>query len=141
MQRWVARLVREPIDVAALVREVEHPGCGAIATFVGVVRAERRDDAQLAALDYSAYEPMALSEMERIAAAAAAAHEIHAIRVVHRLGRMEIGEASVALVVSAPHRAAAFDACRAIIERLKVSVPIFKRECWSDESSTWVDPL
>jgi len=141
-QRAAVRLVREPIDVAALVREVADATVGAVATFVGVVRRGIGPGGQpLVALEYTAYEPMALAEMERLAQEALRQYELHAVRVVHRLGRLNIGEASVAVVVSAPHRAAAFDACREIIERLKVQVPIFKREIWSGGAATWVNSI
>jgi len=137
-----ARLTREPIDLAALTRAVEDAGIGAIATFVGVVRAERDADGRpLAALEYSAHESMALAELERLCADALERFEVHGIQVAHRLGRLEIGAASVAIVVSAPHRAAALDACRALIEQLKAAVPIFKKELWQGGPDHWVDGI
>ncbi len=138
----VARLTREPIDVPELCREVEHERIGAVATFVGVVRAESSETGQpLEALEYSAYQSMALREMQRLCDEALATHALHAVRLVHRLGVLPIGDASVAVVASAPHRAAAFDACRWLIEELKKSVPIFKRELWQGGGSKWVDAI
>jgi molybdopterin synthase catalytic subunit len=139
MNQGTTRITRLPIDVAALVREVEHARVGAVATFVGVVRAESRGDGTaLAELEYTAHESMALAEMQRIAAEVAAAHAVNAVSAVHRLGNLKLGEASVAVVVSAPHRAAAFAACREVIEKLKADVPVFKREIWADGAGTWV---
>ena len=135
-------LTRNAIDVSALTREVEAPRVGAISTFIGVVRSENREDgAPLTALEYTAHEPMALAEMRRLSEEIAAAHAISAVRAVHLLGTLTIGEASVAVVVSAPHRAAALAACREIIERLKADAPIFKREIWQDGMATWVNSL
>ncbi|RMF84042.1 MAG: molybdenum cofactor biosynthesis protein MoaE [Planctomycetota bacterium] len=120
--------------------EVEHPESGALLTFAGVVRSETNDAGQpLLALEYTAYEPMALAEMQRIVEQTAAEFDLNGVRFVHRLGTLAVGEASVLAVVSSGHRAAGFDACRALIERLKESVPIFKREIWADGSRTWVE--
>lgn len=137
-----ARLTREPIDVPALLREVGHEQVGALAVFAGVVRAETGPDGRpLAALEYSAYEPMALRCMESLAAEATRRHGLHAVRIVHRLGELRIGEMSVAVVVSSAHRAAAMDACRELIERLKVDAPIFKRELWAGGQTSWVNAV
>lgn len=136
-----ARLVREPIDVATLVKEVEAPAAGAVASFLGVVRSETAPDGRaLTALEYTAYEPMALRHMLHCCERAGASRNLIAVRLVHRLGVLQIGETSVAAVVAAPHRAEAFDACRELIEMLKASVPIFKRELWDRGNPTWVDP-
>lgn len=139
----VAALTHEPIDVAALLAEVGDPGCGAVAAFVGVVRAERHpeDGRELRALEYSSYESMAGADLNRIAREALEQHGLTFVRVIHRLGRLGIGEASVAVVVSSAHRAAAFAGCRVIIEQLKVSTPIFKREIWDGGDATWVDDI
>lgn len=137
-----ARLVREPIDTAALVREVEHASCGAIATFAGIVRHESQPDGRpLEALEYTAFEPMALVEMERICSAVRRRYDMYAAVLVHRLGILGIGEASVVVVVSAAHRAASFDACREIVEALKRDVPIFKKEVWRGGATTWVNGI
>lgn len=138
----VARLVRERISVGDLVREVENPGVGGIATFVGVVRYEANADGRgLKGLEYEAFEPMALSEMSRICETAAEKYTIHKILAVHRLGRLRVGDVSVVVVVSAAHRGDAFDACRFVIDELKKAAPIFKKEVWHDASSTWVDGI
>jgi molybdopterin synthase catalytic subunit len=140
--RALARICRETIDVAGLAAEVGDASCGAIATFVGVVRAETRaDGVRLEALDYSAYEAMAQAELQALSEAMLREFPIFAVRAVHRLGVMGIGESSVALVVSAGHRGAAFDACRELMERIKRDVPIFKREIWQGGERTWVDPV
>lgn len=135
-----AWLTRDPIDLAALLRDVNCPTSGALASFLGVVRAETDTSGRaLAALDYTAYEVMAGEQLERLAREALSEFGLDGVRLVHRLGRLSIGEASVAVVTSAAHRAAAFDACRALIERLKADVPIFKREIWTDGSHSWVE--
>lgn len=138
----LARLTHEPIDTPALVAEVEDVGAGAIMTFLGVVRAEQSESGKpLVALNYHAYEPMALQELQRACDAAVGAHRLIAARVTHRLGRLRLGEASIAIVVSAAHRAEAFEGCRAIIEDVKVSAPIFKQEEWGDGGASWVNPI
>lgn len=135
------RLTREPIDVPALLDEVADPAGGAVGVFLGTVRLEHDADGRpLEALEYSAYEPMALRELERVVSEVAAAVPLLAARVVHRLGTLGIGAVSVAVVVATAHRAASFDACRQIIEQLKVRAPIFKRELWAGGARTWVDP-
>lgn len=134
-------LTREPIDVAEWVARVARPAAGAIALFVGVVRAESNAaHARLEALEYTAYEAMAFDEMLRLIRAAQERHPDARAVLVHRLGVLAVGEASVAAVVSAPHRAEAFELCRALIEELKARVPIFKREHWADGARSWVEP-
>jgi molybdopterin synthase catalytic subunit len=136
-----ARLVREPIDIAALHADVAEAGIGAVATFAGLVREETAADGSLLrALEYTAYEPMARGEMQRVCDAALKDFAVQRVVLVHRLGTLRIGEASVAVVVSAAHRGAALDACRAVIEGLKASVPIFKREVWASGATSWVEP-
>jgi molybdopterin synthase catalytic subunit len=135
-----ARLVREPIDVGALTREVENAGVGAIATFAGVVRYEIGTNGQpLRGLEYGAYDPMALSMMRELCESAAKKHKLHKALLVHRLGSLRIGDTSVAIVVSAPHREEAFDACREMIDGLKSEVPIFKKEIWQNGETSWVN--
>ena len=135
-------LVRTPIDAARLALEVSTPLAGAIATFVGVVRAEAEPNGrQLEALDYSAYEQMACGSMERICVDACNRFEVEFVRAVHRLGRLPIGEASIAVVVSAGHRGPAIDACREIMERIKADTPIFKQEIWEDGGQSWVNSI
>ena len=131
----LVRLVREPIDVAALAGA--SPADGAACLFVGVVRNENQGRAVLR-LEYEAYEEMALPLMEEIAAETGRRYLITDVRLVHRLGRLEIGEASVAVAVSSPHRAEAFAACRFAIDTLKARVPIWKKELYAD-GSAWLD--
>lgn len=131
-------LTTDPIDVAALVVGAR-PGDGAVCLFVGVVRNES-GGRETVAIDYEAYGPMAESEMERIARAVSEEWPGARVRVVHRVGRLAVGEASVAVVATAPHREEAFAACRAAIDRIKKTVPIWKKETHPDGSSEWVDP-
>jgi len=130
-----ARLVRDPIDVASLAGAT--PEDGAVCLFVGVVRNENRGRA-VRRLEYEAYEEMALPLMEEIASETARRHPVTDVRLVHRLGRLEIGEASVAVAVSSPHRTEAFAACRFAIDALKAKVPIWKKEFYAD-GSEWLD--
>jgi len=131
----LVRLVREPIDVAALAGA--SPLDGAVCLFVGVVRNENQGRAVLR-LEYEAYEDMALPLMEEIAAETRRLHPVTDVCLVHRLGRLEIGEASVAVAVASPHRAEAFAACRFAIDTLKARVPIWKKELYAD-GSAWLD--
>ncbi|MEO8349544.1 MAG: molybdenum cofactor biosynthesis protein MoaE [Acidobacteriota bacterium] len=133
-----AHLTSDPIDVAALVNEAR-PGDGALCLFVGVVRNES-DGNETVAIDYEAYGPMAESEMARIAREVSDEWPRARLRVVHRVGRLAVGEASVAIVATAPHRDEAFAACRAAIDRIKKTVPIWKKEIRPDGTSEWVDP-
>ena len=123
------RLVEEPLDLAAAVREVAADEAGAIATFVGTTRARSRGR-DVVRLEYEAYEGMAEAEMERLAAELLARYELTAIAIHHRVGAVEIGEQSVVIAVSAPHRADALAACRDAIDTLKVSVPLWKKEVY-----------
>ena len=129
-----AQLVRGAIDVAALGATT--PADGALCLFLGVVRNEN-DGRPVLHLEYEAYDEMALGMMEDIAAQAAARWPVTEVRVVHRLGRLEIGEASVAVAVASPHRGEAFAACRALIDRIKSRLPIWKRE-HGPEGPYWV---
>ncbi len=130
-------LLYSPIDMAALVRQVRADQDGAIVTFDGFVRNESHRRRTLY-LDYEAYEPMALSKMREIGRLAHEKFPVHRLAIVHRLGRLEIGETSVFIVVSSPHRAAAFDACRFAIDTLKRTVPIWKKEYFAD-GAVWAD--
>jgi len=129
-------VVAGPIDVAGLQGAVRRNSSGAVASFVGVVRDEHQG-VRVHHLVYEAYPPMAQREMRRIAAEARAQWPIDAIALVHRVGRLEIGEASVAIVVAAPHRREALEACAFAIEKLKREVPIWKKE-YSADGAAWV---
>jgi molybdopterin synthase catalytic subunit/molybdopterin converting factor small subunit len=132
-----SRLVVGPIETAAIVSAVKHPEDGALAIFDGIVRNHSRGRRTLY-LDYTAYEPMALRQMEQLAQQALASFAVRDVRIVHRLGRLQIGETSVCIVVASAHRAAAFDACRWLIDTLKKQVPIWKREYFED-GAVWAD--
>jgi molybdopterin synthase catalytic subunit len=132
----VVELSAQPIDVAALEAAVADPGAGATVTFVGTTRRENAGRRVLR-LEYEAYEAMALSEMRKLAAEAGARFPITRIAIRHRLGLVNVGEASVAIAVSAPHRSAAFAACRFAIDRLKETVPIWKKEHFAG-GEVWV---
>ena len=127
--------MREPIALAALQGTTAQDG--ALAFFVGVVRNENSGRPVLC-LEYEAYEEMALSEMQAIDREVRRRWPITEIRIVHRLGRMEIGEASVAVAVTSPHRDEAFEACRFAIDTLKKTVPIWKKEFYAD-GAVWLE--
>ena len=126
----------EPLDLAALVELVSDPGAGAVASFLGTVRDNARGRG-VEWLEYEAYDEMALSEMQGIAGDAIARHGCIRAAVAHRTGRVPIGDASVAVAVSAAHRAAALDACREIIDTLKQRAPIWKKERYAD-GEEWI---
>ena len=127
----VVRLVREPIVPGALIPPLERPEDGAIVVFDGIVRNHSRGRATRY-LEYEAYEAMALRQMEDLAAQARERFAIRNVALIHRLGRIEIGEPSVLIAVFSAHRGAAFDACRWIIDTLKQTVPIWKKEFFED---------
>ncbi len=134
----VYELTWDPLSVDALVRRVGLPACGAVATFVGIVR-DHTGDRQVDHLEYEAYPGMAEAIMAQIGAEIRERWpSIRAIGIQHRLGRLEIGEASVVIAVSASHRPEVFDACRYAIERLKAIVPIWKKEVWAD-GEEWIE--
>ncbi len=133
----ICQLVRNPIDMPALAREIRAPEDGAIVTFDGFVR-NRSHNRPTLYLDYEAYESMALAKMREITAQMHEKFAIHRVAIVHRLGRLEIGETSVFIAVSSAHRAAAFDACRFAIDTLKRTVPIWKKEYFED-GAVWAD--
>ncbi|MGC2697342.1 MAG: molybdenum cofactor biosynthesis protein MoaE [Candidatus Angelobacter sp.] len=130
-------IVREPIDVWTVRKTLEYPEDGAALFFDGVVRNNTRARRTLY-LDYEAYESMALNEMEKLAQAALEQFKIRNVCVVHRLGRLQIGETSVLIGVASAHRAAAFEACRWLIDTLKKTVPIWKKEYFED-GAVWAE--
>jgi MoaE-MoaD fusion protein len=132
-----AAIVRHPINGAAIAAAIRQPDDGAVAIFDGIVRNQTRGRRTLY-LDYTAYEPMALKQMEQLAQQALANYAIRDAWLVHRLGRLQIGESSVYIAVASPHRAAAFDACRWLIDTLKKTVPIWKKEYFED-GAVWAD--
>lgn len=126
-----ASIVRGPIDSGAILDRIKRGEDGAVVVFEGVVRNQTRGRKTLF-LDYEAYEEMALQQMEALTAQALSNFQIRDAMLVHRLGRLEIGETSVLVVVASAHRAAAFDACRWLIDNLKRTVPIWKKEHFED---------
>jgi molybdopterin synthase catalytic subunit len=124
------RLVEGPLDVAAVLREVEDPEAGAVASFVGTVRRHSRGRDVLH-LEYEAYEEMAEPMLARLGVELTERYGLCAVAIDHRLGRVEIGEASVVIAVSAPHRSDALEACREAIETLKTSIPLWKKEVYA----------
>ncbi len=125
------RLVREPIASLPLIAHVRGAEDGAVAAFDGCAR-NNSGGRRTLYLDYEAYESMALAKMREICAELHTRYAIHRVAMVHRLGRLEIGDTSVFIAVSAPHRGAAFDACRYAIDTLKRTVPIWKKEYFED---------
>jgi molybdopterin synthase catalytic subunit len=134
-----ASLVDRPIDVAAVLAEVSDVTSGAALLFVGTVR-DVNDGRAVTGIDYTAYEPMARRELEAIVREASTLFGTEHLVVEHRLGTLGLGEASVAIAISHPRRAPAYDASRWVIEQLKRRVPIWKREHYTDGTREWVDP-
>jgi molybdopterin synthase catalytic subunit len=130
------RVIDSPLDPAAAVAEVSHPGCGAVVTFIGTVRDHARGK-KVVRLEYEAYPEMAVRVFARIAGEAEARWPGARVCIHHRVGSLEPGALSVVIAASAPHRADAFDACRHAIEQLKKDAPIWKREHHPD-GSVWV---
>lgn len=131
------RIVEEKIDREEVVQSVSTSESGAIATFDGTVRNHARDKA-VTHLHYEAHPEMALKEMEKIRDEAMQRWPLHGMSIVHRLGRMEIGESSVFIAVSSAHRKDAFEACRFAIDTLKTTVPIWKKEHYED-GEVWIE--
>ena len=133
------RLTRQTIDYHALTEQVRHPNCGAVVTFLGTVR-DLTGEHSTVALDYEAYPAMAEKKMAEIEEDTRSRWPVADIVLEHRLGHLAVGDISVAVAVSCPHRHQAFDACRHAIDRLKELVPIWKKENWADGKTEWVHP-
>jgi molybdopterin synthase catalytic subunit len=133
----VVRIQSSPLSVDEAVAAVRRPDCGAVAVFLGTVR-DRHDGRRVTGLSYSSYEEMARKEMEAIEAEARRRWKLGEVFCAHRTGRLEIGDASVVIAVSAAHRAEAFEACRFAIETLKKTVPIWKEEFYEGSGKAWV---
>ncbi len=129
-------LTEEPLDAAEVSRVVEDPACGAVVTFVGAVRREN-EGREVDYLEYEAYPGMAEAKMAEIAGEIEARWGITRVAMVHRLGRCEVGEASIVIAVASGHRREAFEACHYAIDRVKEIVPIWKREVWKD-GAVWI---
>jgi len=135
----VVQLTHTVIDYSALMENVRRHDCGAVVTFLGTVR-DLTDGKETIALDYEAHGRMADKKLAEIEHDTRQRWPVGEMVMVHRLGRLEVGEVSVAVAVSCPHRAQAFEACRHAIDRLKELVPIWKKENWADGSTEWVHP-
>jgi molybdopterin synthase catalytic subunit len=129
-------LTETPIDLPAVLAHVQAPGAGAIDVFIGTVRDNTQRKA-VVRLEYEAYAPMALKKMEELAAEAHHRWPVEALALVHRVGLLDIGEAAVVIAIATPHRAEAFEACRWLIDTLKETVPIWKKEVFED-GEVWV---
>lgn len=134
----MAELTHQPIEADRLTRDARRADCGALVVFHGTTRDHHRGR-RVTGLHYEAYEPMARAALEGIEREVLSRHEVAWCRIVHRLGEVPIGEASVVVVVAAAHRAPAFEACRWAMDELKRRVPIWKRETFTDGSKEWVE--
>jgi molybdopterin converting factor subunit 1 len=133
----ICEFVREPIRAAEIVAALKAPADGAVVVFDGIVR-NHSSGRETLYLEYEAYEAMALKKMRAIGEQTRKQFHVHRVAIVHRLGKLDIGETSVFIAVSSPHRAAAFDACRFAIDSLKTTVPIWKKEFFRD-GAVWVE--
>jgi molybdopterin synthase catalytic subunit len=132
----IARLTRAPIELEALAKAIASPGCGAVVLFAGTVR-DHAGGRRVRAITYHGYERMALAALERIAGELEAATPGLRVALVHRLGEIAVGETSVGIATSSPHREAAYAANRSALERLKHEVPIWKQEHYADGGAAW----
>lgn len=133
----IERLTREPIDTSALAKELERSRNGAVVIFEGIVR-DHSGDRETLFLEYEAYEPMALQKMRELGEEVRRKYPVDRVGIIHRLGHLEIGEASVVIVVTSEHRGPAFEACHYAIDRLKRIVPIWKKEFFAG-GAVWVE--
>jgi molybdopterin synthase catalytic subunit len=134
----VAELIEGPIPVERLLAEAARPDCGAVTLFLGTTRDEHQGR-KVVRLFYEAYRPMALAALEKIERDTVSKFPVASCLIVHRLGEVPPAEASVAVVVAAAHRAAAFDACRSAMDQVKAGAPIWKKELYADGSGGWVE--
>jgi molybdopterin synthase catalytic subunit len=141
MNDWLEILPTD-LPTPRAIAFVEDPAAGGIALFLGATRAETHPDTALPleALDYEAYTDLALKQLHDLAARARQKWPILKLALLHRTGRVPVGAPSVVIAVSTPHRAEAFEACKWLIDTLKTEVAVWKKEIWSDGTTTWVDP-
>ncbi len=132
---WVA-VTEAVLEVEPLLAYVQQAHCGAVDLFVGMVR-NHAEGRPVAATEYEGYPEMGVEELQRIAGESLQRWELGRVAVHHRLGRLAVGEVSVVIAVSAPHRQAAFEACRYIIEAIKERLPVWKKEHWADGQASW----
>ena len=133
------QLTHEPIDFATLTESVRSNAAGAVVLFLGTVR-ELTNGRQTLALDYEAFPAMAKAKFQELIAEARSRWPVVNAAIIHRLGRLELGDVSVAVAVSTPHRQQAFEAGKFLIDRLKEVVPIWKKENWADGTTEWIHP-
>ena len=133
---YEVKILEAPLDVMGCISRVSGPGCGGIDVFIGTVR-DTTKGKEVIRLEFEAYEKMALREMQKIAASAFERWPVLALVMHHRTGILQVGEVAVVIAVSAAHRDAAFEACRFIIDTLKQTVPIWKKEVFAD-GEVWV---
>ncbi len=134
-------LTAEPLELSSTVAQLNDPSAGGIAVFLGTTRAETNASSQpLLALEYDAYPEMARAQLVDLARRARDRWPISRLVILHRTGRVAVGEPSVLIAVSTPHRAEAFEACKWLIDTLKSEAAIWKKEIWGDGSSSWVHP-
>lgn len=136
-------LVREPIDVEAVRQAVVRPEAGAVAMFIGSVRSNSRGRA-ISHIEYEAYDPMVLRQLEGIGQEIEQRWPEARAAIVHRVGQLAVGEISIAIAISSPHRQAAFEGCRLAIEGVKTRLPLWKKEFWetsavAEAGSAWVE--
>ncbi|RIK67810.1 MAG: molybdopterin converting factor subunit 1 [Planctomycetota bacterium] len=134
------RITSDPLDESAIGRELARPDAGAILTFSGTVRAELDGCRPLVGLEYEAYEAMAVEQMTTLREKAIAKFGILDAAIHHRVGKLRLGEPSIVVAVVSGHRAEAFDACKWIVDTVKLDVPIWKKNLWADGAADWVDP-
>ena len=133
------KITSEAIELGDVIHAVEAGDAGAIVHFLGVVR-NNTEGREVSYLEYEAYPPMAEKKMAEIAQEVQEKWGLDRVAMIHRVGRLEIGEVSVAVAVASPHRKEAFEACHYAMNRLKQVVPIWKREVWADGEEEWVKP-
>ncbi len=133
------RVTTEPLDLQQVHGLVKSPGDGAVVTFDGIVR-DNFDGREVRCLAYEAYAPMAEKKMAEIATEVRSKFAVGDIAMVHRIGRLEIGESSILIAVAAPHRQPAFEACAYAMDRVKEEVPVWKKEFFADGEAHWVQP-
>ena len=133
------KITTEVITGAEVSEAVEGPDAGAVVLFLGTVR-NNTDGRAVKHLEYEAYPPMAEKKMAEIAQEVSEKWGLDRVAMIHRVGKLEIGEVSVAVAVASPHRKDAFEACKYAMDRLKQIVPIWKREVWADGEAEWVKP-
>lgn len=132
-------ITHNPIDTATVLASVSDPDCGANVLFVGTTR-RMTGQRETTRLEYECYESMAVSKMESLVEAASERWPIVKASIAHRVGVVEVGEASIAVAVSCAHRSAAFESASWLLERLKQEVPVWKREVWADGQEEWIHP-